>query len=171
MNAFDKAFEALIKAEGGYTNNTKDRGNWTSGVIGKGVCKGTKYGISAMAYPNEDIKNLTKERAKEIYYRDYWQNIGLDKLDPGLAYQVFDAAVNQGTTKAIKILQQVAGTNPDGKLGSGTLSIISKMNQKTLAFRYIAQRVREYVKIDSFQTFGKGWMNRMASKIDEACEL
>ena len=48
----------LMVSEGGFTNDPNDRGNWTSGKIGVGELKGTKYGISAMAYPLEDIKNI-----------------------------------------------------------------------------------------------------------------
>jgi hypothetical protein len=42
---------------------------WTTGIIGKGICKGTKYFISAMTYPDLDIKNLL-DQAKAIYKRD-----------------------------------------------------------------------------------------------------
>ena len=63
---FNLMFDKLIGAEGGFQNDPKDRGNWTSGIIGKGECKGTKYGVSAMAYPDLDIENLTIEQAKKI---------------------------------------------------------------------------------------------------------
>ena len=55
---FDKAFDRLIGHEGEFTNDPKDRGNWTTGVIGRGQLKGTKFGISAMTYPHLDIINL-----------------------------------------------------------------------------------------------------------------
>ncbi|MBI5843910.1 MAG: hypothetical protein HZB23_04475 [Deltaproteobacteria bacterium] len=45
--------------EGGYVNDPADPGGET------------RFGISRRAYPNEDIKALTRERAAEIYYRDY----------------------------------------------------------------------------------------------------
>ena len=64
---FDQAFERLIGHEGNFTNDKDDRGNWTTGIIGKGQLKGTKYGISAMTYPQLDIKNLTLDQAKQIY--------------------------------------------------------------------------------------------------------
>lgn len=69
---FDTAFEKLIGHEGEFQNDPRDRGNWTTGVAGQGSNNGTKFGISAMAYPGEDIRNMTIERAKDLYKRDYW---------------------------------------------------------------------------------------------------
>ena len=68
---FDEAFKTVIGHEGGFTQNPKDTGNWTLGKVGAGINKGTKYGIAANTYPNEDIKNLTLERAKQLYKRDF----------------------------------------------------------------------------------------------------
>lgn len=168
--AFDKAFEKVIQYEGGYTNDPKDRGNWTTGVIGKGECKGTKYGISAMAYPKLDIRNLTKDQAKEIYRKTYWTEIGLDKLDPKLACQVFDAAVQHGTKCSIRFLQEIVGVNVDGVLGNSTLQTIQYLNQKALAYKYIAKRLRYYAQLKTFLTYGKGWINRMASTLEDAVD-
>ena len=39
MTTFDKAFERVIGHEGLFQNDTKDRGNWTTGVIGQGSTK------------------------------------------------------------------------------------------------------------------------------------
>ena len=43
---FDEAFKRLIGHEGRFTNDRNDRGNWTTGIIGKGQLKVTKYGKS-----------------------------------------------------------------------------------------------------------------------------
>lgn len=167
-STFDSAFKRLLQYEGGYTNDPKDRGNWTTGVIGKGECKGTKYGISAMAYPDLDIKNLTENQAKEIYKKVYWTDIGLDKLEPCLAVQVFDAAVQHGTKVSVRLLQEIIGVNTDGILGAGTLSTIQFLNQKVLSYKYIARRLKYYVSLRVFTTYGKGWINRMASLLEDA---
>ena len=59
-------FPFVIGHEGKWGNDRRDRGNWTSGVIGKGELKGTKYGVAAHAYPELDIKNLTIDDARKI---------------------------------------------------------------------------------------------------------
>ena len=81
MTSFDNAFDRVIGHEGGYVNNSKDPGGET------------KYGISKRAYPTLDIKSLTLADAKAIYKRDYWDRAQCDALPPGVAFDVFDAAV------------------------------------------------------------------------------
>ena len=49
-----------------------------------------------MAYPKEDIKNLTLERAKQLYKRDYWDKCRCDELPNAIRFHVFDVAVNSG---------------------------------------------------------------------------
>ena len=61
---FDKAFDRLIGHEGGFTNDSRDAGNWTGGKVGVGKLVGTKFGLSAATYPTLDIKNITIVEAK-----------------------------------------------------------------------------------------------------------
>ena len=45
---FILSFDRVIGHEGLFQNDRDDRGNWTSGKIGVGELKGTKFGIAAM---------------------------------------------------------------------------------------------------------------------------
>ncbi|MFH4425265.1 glycosyl hydrolase 108 family protein [Vibrio alginolyticus] len=74
---FDKLFDRIMGHEGGLSLNPKDRGNWTSGIVGVGELKGSKYGVSAMSYPDLDIANLTRTECKEIVYRDFYKALGI----------------------------------------------------------------------------------------------
>lgn len=94
---FDLAFDRLISNEGGYINVAGDPGGET------------KYGISKRSYLNIDIKNLTRDQAKEIYRTDFWMRGQIDQLDPAIAFQVFDVAVNSGIETAVRMLQRAAG--------------------------------------------------------------
>lgn len=166
-NAFDLAFQNILIYEGGYTNDSKDRGNWTTGIVGKGVCKGTKYGISAMSYPSIDIRNLTENQAKDIYYKDYWLKNKLDKIEPVLAFQLFDACIQHGSSTAIKLLQKVLGLPVSGSLDDNiTLTTLKFENQKIIAYKYIAKRLEYYTSIKTFSLYGKGWVNRMAANLN-----
>ena len=93
---FDQAFDRLIGHEGGYVNDSADPGGET------------KFGISKRSYPNVDIKNLTREQAKTIYLRDFWQPLGED-AHPAVKFQAFDFAVNSGIQTAVRKLQAVVG--------------------------------------------------------------
>ena len=57
----------------------------------------TKYGISKKSYPNENIAGLTEDRAKEIYYNDYWLPMNCDNYNIKEALAIFDSSVNCGT--------------------------------------------------------------------------
>lgn len=98
MNNFDRAFAFITgpQIEGRLSLDPHDPGNWTGGQISVGTLKGSKYGISAARYPREDIANLTLERAKFLYNRDYWLPHKCDTMEWGKALMVFDSAVNGG---------------------------------------------------------------------------
>ena len=168
---FDKAFEILIGHEGGYTKDPNDNGNWTGGAKGKGILKGTKYGIAANSYPNLDIINLTLAQAKDIYRRDYWNKVNADELPAKVRFQIFDMAVNAGVNRAVKILQQslgMTGNAVDGIFGKNTLAKVQAADQENLVLLYSANRLEFYTSLSSFKLYGKGWTRRVASSIKTA---
>ena len=81
-DTFDTAVTAVLSYEGGYVNDPNDPGGETN------------WGISKRAYPNLDIRNLTRDRAIQIYRRDYWDSLGCDQFPPAIVIALFDSAVN-----------------------------------------------------------------------------
>lgn len=165
---FDKAFELVIGHEGGFTDDRKDRGNWTSGRIGQGELKGTKYGISSMAYPDLDIKNLTLDQSKAIYKRDYWDKVKADELPAGLDFLTFDCAVNHGITKGASMLQQAIRASADGRVGPQTLTRARAADPRDALIEMAAIRGLFYSQIGTVKTYGKGWYRRQARTLAEA---
>ncbi len=159
---FDEAFERLIGHEGGFSDDPLDRGNWTGGRPGKGICKGTKYGISAAAYPAEDIQGMTLGRAKEIYLRDYWGAAGCDAVPSGVKFDLFDMAVNSGVTAAVKTLQRAVDETADGKLGQLTLQAVNSMNPIRTLARFNGARLLYITDAETWHVHGKGWARRIA---------
>lgn len=162
---FDRAFNALIGNEGAYTDDPKDRGNWTSGIVGKGYLKGTKYGISAMTYPQVDIKNLTLVNAKKIYFTDFWEKAKCENLPEAIRFDIFDMAVNSGVGRAIITLQKAVGATPDGMIGEQTKSLIDMYDPEKLDKRLSAQRLLFICDVGTFPTYGKGWVRRVANNL------
>lgn len=144
----NEAIKFIIEHEGGYVNNPKDPGGET------------KYGIAKKFYPNEDIKNLTVDRAVEIYKKDYWDKCRCDEMPMAIALYVFDTAVNQGCGFAIKMLQTALGINADGIIGKQTLDKIKQVSLSKLIDDMSVIRVDRYKKTANFDTFGKGWLIR-----------
>lgn len=165
---FDQAFERLRGHEGGFTDDPKDKGNWTGGAIGQGVLKGTKFGISAMSYPGEDIKNLTLERAKAIYARDFWGPAGCDAVPDGMRFDLFDMAVNSGVRAAVKCLQKAVGETADGVLGPRTLQAVQSMPPLRVVARFNGARLMYVTEAHAWPAYGRGWARRIAANLLEA---
>lgn len=72
MDNFIDCLAFVLQAEGGYSDDPADPGNWVSGTVGDGALRGTKCGISAAAYPKLDIRNLTQQQIEDIYRQDYF---------------------------------------------------------------------------------------------------
>lgn len=166
---FNAAIDILLLNEGGYQCLENDRGNWTSGKIGIGKLKGTKYGISAMCYPDLDIPNLTLDDAKAIYYRDYWLRCKCNRLPDVLSIAVFDYAVNSGIKRAIKTLQKVLGVAVDGIIGNQTIGACFTQPLKETLYKYQDERLDFLISLESFSRYGKGWTARV-NRVKKVCE-
>lgn len=172
MNRYLRAYELVLGHEGGFTDDRHDRGNWTTGRIGQGQLKGTKYGISAMAYPHLDIRNLTLDQARDIYFEDYWKPAGCELLPDGVAYAQFDAAVNHGVSRAIKLLQGAIGAGPDGVIGPQTRRMINRSNAHDMIRNMLALRVKFYMDLDHLNDrYGLGWSRRSVDVVIKAMEM
>jgi lysozyme family protein len=175
--SFDTAFAKSVMLEGNYTADPDDKGNWTGGAIGDGELKGTKYGISAAAYPDEDIKNLTLDRAKYLYRRDYWQRLNIGEVpDDQVQEEIFDTAVNMGVGAAGIVVQR--GLNfleigkplvVDGAIGPLTLGYLKKWCRKDAEalFKVLnGYQFIRYVEIGEsgvMEKYAWGWMKRVQS--------
>ncbi|MCU4437482.1 secretion activator protein [Acinetobacter bereziniae] len=167
---FDKAFERLIGHEGGFSTDRNDPGNWTGGKVGKGIFKGTKYGIAANTYPNLDIKNLTIEQAKAIYKKDWWDKLGADQLHPAIVFQLWDFAVNAGKSRAVKELQQAVGVPDDGIIGPKTIAAVNIKEVNDVLLLLASERLSFYTSLKTWTTYGKGWTNRVAENLKYAAQ-
>lgn len=152
---FDQCFERLLGHEGGYVNNPADPGGET------------KFGISRRAYPGEDIKCLTVERAKAIYLRDYWGPAGCDAVPEELRFDLLDLAVNSGPHMAVVLLQRVVGEAQDGILGPRTLRAAQSMPVQRLRARFIGMRLAFMAELPTWSAFGRGWAKRLAANLME----
>lgn len=168
--AFDKSFSRLISHEGGFSDDPKDPGNWTGGRVNVGELKGTKYGIAANTYGDLDIKNLTLDKAKAIYYRDWWLKAGADEIDGAITFQMWDLAVNAGMNTAKRCLQRAVRVADDGRIGPKTIAAVKAVSVTDVLMRFNAQRLRFYTSLSTWPTYGKGWTNRVAGNLDYAAE-
>jgi lysozyme family protein len=164
MGVFDRAFAIVVGEEGGFDAVTSDPGNWTGGRVGAGELRGTKFGVSAAAYPTQDIASLTLAQAQAIYRRDYWDRLNADALPPPLALLLFDAAVNNGVERAKTWLQIAAGVCVDGQIGPATVAAVTPPEKLVgVCAEFLAQRLCFMASLGTWRTFGLGWARRLAA--------
>lgn len=159
MTTFDTAVAFVLKYEGELSANPEDPGGLT------------RYGISQRAYPHEAIRELTLDRAKEIYLQDYWNRCNCDDLPPALGLLLFDSAVNQGAVAAIRHLQRALNVKADGVVGPATISAAATTPLTESIAEFIARRALAYAVSPLIGTFGLGWFRRLAATHQMALSL
>lgn len=144
--AVDRMLDRLIAREGGYVNHPEDPGGET------------KYGISKRAYPDLDIKSLTIDDAKRIYYRDYFTRFSLHELRHEQTVEwVLDWVVNSGPG-AIGRLQRELGLIRDYVVGPQTIKALNEMDDPKNILRW---RLKFFTEIPPKHPFLRGWVNRL----------
>jgi lysozyme family protein len=143
---FDACIPFIFREEGGFTKDPHDPGNWTGGKVGKGVLKGTNFGIAANSHPNLDIPNLTKAEAAKLYRVEYWSACSCDLLGIGVDLVVMDAAVNSGVGRGRSFRDATASI-------SDPLKRVDAISDKRRAF---------YKGLKAFARYGKVWLGRVA---------
>jgi lysozyme family protein len=154
MATFEEAVNNTLQWEGKYTWDPNDPGGETN------------WGISKRDHPNEDIKNMTVDRAKAIYREGYWKDLyGEISLQP-VANKLFDMGVNMGVGTAVRILQFALGVTVDGLFGVNTLAAVNNAGAALLA-PYKQALVQHYQDIvarnPNEAKFLMGWLRRANS--------
>lgn len=149
----------MLSYEGGYTNDPADPGGETN------------FGISKKSYPDLDIKNLSREQAIEIYYRDFWQKYRYCELqDEDIASKVFDLSVNMGPGIAHAHLQfavmfsSMMTLRVDGIIGPKTIKAVNTHPVPTLLLAKLKLRAVKYYADLGLDTgkvkYLRGWIYR-----------
>jgi lysozyme family protein len=151
---FELAVAETLKWEGGYSSDPNDPGGET------------RFGISKRDHPNEDIKNLTVDRAKQIYRDGYWKNFYSEIQSQAVATKLFDMGVNIGVGTAVKLLQEALQVPVDGSFGPNTLAATNEHGDAGLD-AYKARLVAHYqelvVRNPNLSKFLGGWLRRANS--------
>lgn len=158
-----RIIDGVIRREGGYVNHPSDRG----GPTNMGITQGTLAAYRETAVTIDDMKNLTKDEAFKIYWRDYVRKPGFDMIhSDSLAEHLVDIGVLHGPKRAVKWLQQSINVDADGVIGPITLraindgTLLAEEISRTLAVFRIRFMGRLISKDHSQAPFAAGWLNR-----------
>jgi len=171
MKTIDQMIDDVLRAEGGYVNHKADKG----GATNLGITQATLSAYLGRQASIYDVKNLTKETARDIYKKNYYLAPKIDRLPVLIQPLMFDMAVNHGSSKAAKLLQSLLigmgyAIVADGDIGQKTCkSADNACNSFGNDFvnSLVDTRVKFYHDIvknnPSQSVFLKGWLNRANS--------
>lgn len=166
MAKIDGSIEYVLTNEGGYSNDPQDAGGATNwGITHADLSKWRRSPVS-----NQDVKNMTKTEAMEIYNAYYWQPLHLDGIDDqAIATCVFDTGVNRGiyvgASYAQRVVNELGGNIAvDGKIGPISTASINSFKRRDFIADYYTLVKAGYDAIvsqhPSQRVFYNGWMNR-----------
>lgn len=154
--SFDECFDRLLGNEGGYVNNPDDPGGETN------------WGISKRSYPSLDIKSLTRDDAKVIYKRDFYDRVNAYRLPGSVVFQLFDFAVNSGCDTAIRYFQRSLGVADDGHFGPHSIDVANQTSENDMLLGINAERLDFMTRLSNWPNASRGWARRISNNLRQA---
>ncbi len=137
MADFKIAHKRTAFYEGGYANDPADRGGETWRGIARNIWphwEGWKiidaskndWGAGATFQKKISVDPALNDLVDIFYIVNFWGKVRGDEIkDQEIANNLFDAAVNNGDTTAIKMLQEVLNLPETGKMDNQTLHTLN----------------------------------------------
>jgi lysozyme family protein len=164
---FRDCLELVLKHEGGFVNHRLDPGGMTNLGVTKRVWEEwVKHEVDEKA-----MRALTPALVAPMYEMKYWRTSYCEKLPRGLDLLVFSMAVNAGSGRSVKLLQDAIGVVADGIIGPRTMAKINEANVETLIDKFSEARRAYYRVLKLFPVFGRGWLNRTDKERLEALDM
>jgi lysozyme family protein len=164
---FRDCLELVLKHEGGFVNHPKDPG----GMTNLGVTKKVWEDWIGHEVDEKAMRALTPAIVAPMYEMKYWRTSYCEKLPRGLDLLVFSMAVNAGSGRSVKLLQDAIGVVADGVIGPRTMAQINQSNVETLIDKFSEARTAFYKGLKTFPVFGKGWLSRTDKERLEALDM
>ena len=159
-HAFVSRWEGFISGEDGH-----DPGGLTKWGISLRALVGLGLDFNNDGASNRlDILAMTPEQSRDIYLREYWIAAACPRLPPPLALLMYDCAVNQGVSRASRILQKCCRVKVDGIIGRKTLAAVKDewaQRPTWLLTEFCARRAVHYSSLSLVVRYGLGWFRRL----------
>ncbi len=171
MSAFEEAFAATMRREGGFKLHEVEGDN--GGQTYAGIARNFNRDWPGWSYIDRGEIPPT-ELVREFYRKCYWNAIRGDELHPEIAADIFDFAVNTSAPRrpvvAVKLAQIVVDAQPDGVIGPKTITALNAMGPKNFKVLYFIAKVKRYAEITnrnrSQSKFLLGWINRSLGALE-----
>ena len=167
MSRFKRSLKPVLRHEGGFVDHPKDPG----GATNKGITQNTYDSFRrSVDKPKRSVEDITMQEVEQIYREQYWDAVRADDLPAGVAYAVFDAAVNSGPSQAAKWLQREVGADDDGIIGKKTIAAVKDYNGdiNQMIKSYNARRLKFMKSLRHWKEFKNGWTRRVEEVTEQA---
>lgn len=164
---FMRCVEIILRHEGGYVDHPNDPG----GATNLGITHKTLAAWRGEPVTRDDVRNLTREEACDIYRANYWNALNCDNLPAGVDLVTFDFGVNAGVTRSAKMLQKIVHVEQDGQVGPITFGAVRAIEASFIVAAFSDARLEYYRSLRHWDTFGRGWSRRTAETRAAALEM
>jgi lysozyme family protein len=164
---FNAVMDQIFAHEGGYVDHPRDPG----GATNMGITHITLKSYRGRSVTKADVKALTKAEARSIYEANYWNPTKCDEMPAGLDLVMMDGSVNSGIGRGPKWVQAALGVTQDGKVGPATIAAANSANVAQVINKACDARMAFLKRLDTWDTFGKGWTRRVDSVRKEALSM
>jgi len=177
MADFQKAFEGVIKNEGGYVHDPDDAGGETY----KGIARNRNAGwlgwvsVDLLKQKNNFPQNLDNDLelqkyVKDLYEVNYWHRIRGNQIERQvIADSVFDFAVNAGVSMSSRLAQLSCDAETDGVIGNKTLEALNAVGLELFLTKFALFKIARYCRIckriPKNRKYFYGWVNRTLGSI------
>ena len=166
MSNFDRMFDIVVGHEGGFTDNPADRWQLDRWRDRCRACRGTKFGISAAAYPESRYRRSHRRRGQGT--------LPARLLAPDRGRSTAARAGAARIRRGDQQWQRPSGTlaaagrrvAQDGVIGPQTLARIDQVAARPdgiaeLCVEFLAQRLAFMATLPTWRIFGLGWARRL----------
>lgn len=174
----ERALKLLRTIEGGYVNDPRDNGGATNHGVSIHEVRRLDSAGHLPAFLKDaldvnddgkidelDVPGWTWSTACEFYRRFYWSPLRLDEMPFPVALVLFDSAVNEGPSTAVKHFQKTRGLKVDGVVGPQTLGAARRAatngdSLEAFLVDFASRRLERYRTLDDASTYFRGWAAR-----------
>lgn len=163
LGVFEKCYPAVEKWEGQFLNDPNDpRGPTNMGITQDELARFRERPVT-----QDELRDLTREEARQILRELYWKPIRADRLPLPVAQVCYDAAVLTGVRRAGRTLQEALNRQGndlavDGIIGRATIGAAREADPKRVVDDFAAIQESYLRSRPGFAKYGKGWLSRLA---------
>lgn len=139
LGCFERGLKFVLDHEGGWSDDPRDPGGATMRGVTLGTYTAWRHSKGLSTPTKEELRNISEQEVRDIYYKNYYLRSGADKLPFPLCMAHFDLAVNGGVGRAQEALKASGGD----------------------VTAYNDWREAWYRRIPNFDIYGNGWLNRV----------